>query len=120
MLALAGLPEEKVRAIAGKASVGRSFAHLLKAPDTAPVDAVRPAALFNYAMLLYYDSEWMLAEFNTMRQRGVPPQEMHRRACALQPNLTLRGRYGVYLTVVIVSAGILRCRISIVRRHWMR
>ncbi|OJY18730.1 MAG: arylsulfatase [Pandoraea sp. 64-18] len=91
LLALAGLPEEKVRAIAGKASVGRSFAHLLKAPDTAPVDAVRPAALFNYAMLLYYDSEWMLAEFNTMRQRGVPPQEMHRRACALQPNLTLRG-----------------------------
>lgn len=91
LLALTGASDTRLRTLAGADAVGHSFAHLLHRPEAAPLHAVRPAALFNYAMLLYYDSEWMLAEFNALRAKGVPPAELHRRAAALQPNLHLRG-----------------------------
>jgi len=88
---LTGAPSDAHARITGLAAKGTSFAHLLSQPERADVNAIREAALCNYAMLLYYDSEWMLAEFNTMRERGVAPAEMHRRAAALQPDLRLRG-----------------------------
>ncbi|KAF1033596.1 arylsulfatase [Burkholderia cepacia] len=91
LVALTGAPADKVASVVGPDAKGSSFAHLLAQPERASVHAIRDAALFNYAMLLYYDSEWMLAEFRTMRDRGVPPDEMHRRAAALQPDLAQRG-----------------------------
>lgn len=42
-------------------------------------------------MLLYYDSEWMLKELGTLRQKGVPEDELLRRALAQQPDFRLRG-----------------------------
>ncbi|MFL9998081.1 sulfatase-like hydrolase/transferase [Paraburkholderia sediminicola] len=91
LVALTGAPSDAHARITGPATKGTSFAHLLAQPERADVNAIRAAALFNYGMLLYYDSEWMLAEFNTMGERGVTPAEMHRRAAALQPDLKLRG-----------------------------
>ncbi|WP_028225427.1 sulfatase-like hydrolase/transferase [Paraburkholderia ferrariae] len=91
LVALTGAPADTAARIVGPDAKGNSFAHLLAQPERAGVHAIRDATLFNYAMLLYYDSEWMLAEFRTMRERGVPPAEMHARAAALQPDLRQRG-----------------------------
>ncbi|HEB3530091.1 TPA: hypothetical protein RZC51_001572 [Burkholderia cenocepacia] len=60
-------------------------------PEAAKVNSVRPAALFNYAMLTYFDSEWVLKEMNLLRTRGMPESEVRQRAMALQPVFRLRG-----------------------------
>lgn len=91
LVALTGASADTVARVVGPDAKGSSFAHLLAQPERADLHAIRDATLFNYAMLLYYDSEWMLAEFKTMRERGVPPAEMHARAAALQPDLAQRG-----------------------------
>ena len=54
-------------------------------------DIVRSATLFNYAMLLYYDSEWMLKELSALREKGVPEDVLRKRALAQQPDFRLRG-----------------------------
>lgn len=91
LVAFTGVSPDTRANITGPDIKGSSFAHLLARPERAELNAIREAALFNYAMLLYYDSEWMLAEFKTMRERGVAAAEMHRHAAALQPDLNLRG-----------------------------
>jgi choline-sulfatase len=42
-------------------------------------------------VLLYYDSEWMLKELHTLRDKGIPEEEVRRRALAQQPDFRLRG-----------------------------
>ncbi|WP_232454413.1 hypothetical protein [Burkholderia ubonensis] len=91
LLGLTGLDDARIASIAGSALKGHNLAQLLAQPAAAKPHAVRDAALFNYAMLLYYDSEWMLKEQMTMREKGVPEDELLRRALALQPDFRLRG-----------------------------
>ncbi|MFG1478717.1 sulfatase-like hydrolase/transferase [Xanthobacter sp. V4C-4] len=57
LIALTGAPES-ARAKAASGLKGRDFSGLLKAGANAKVDAVRPAALFNYNMLSYQDVTW--------------------------------------------------------------
>jgi arylsulfatase A-like enzyme len=90
LLGLTGLDGARMAKIAGSSLKGRNFAPLLANPAGANVDALRPATLFNYAMLLYYDSEWMLKELTLLREKGVPEEEIMRRALA-QPDFRLRG-----------------------------
>lgn len=91
LLGLTGLDEARLQAIGGDALKGHNLTQLLGRPEHAQIDAVRSSALFNYAMLLYYDSEWMLKEFKTLREKGVPEEEIQRRALAQQPDFRLRG-----------------------------
>lgn len=91
LLGLTGLDDTRVSRIAGDAVKGHNLAPWLAKPDSADVNAVRPAALFNYAMLTYYDSEWMLKEFRTLRTKGVPEEEIQRRFVAQTPDFRLRG-----------------------------
>ncbi|MEX3982215.1 sulfatase-like hydrolase/transferase [Paraburkholderia sp. EG287A] len=91
LAALTGASSESCARITGPGVTGSSFAHLLAQPERAAIDAIREATLFNYAMLLYYDSEWMLAEVKTMLDRGISAAEMRRRVAALQPDLKQRG-----------------------------
>ncbi|WP_213308119.1 hypothetical protein [Paraburkholderia sacchari] len=91
LVAFTGMPSDTRASITGPNVKGSSCAHLLARPERAEINAIHEAVLFNYAMLLYYDSERMLAEFETMRERGVAAAEMHRHAAALQPDLNLRG-----------------------------
>ena len=46
------------RAKAAAGLPGRDFSALLRAPEQAGVDALRPASLFNYNMLSYQDAVW--------------------------------------------------------------
>ncbi len=50
---------------------GRDFSPLLHAPRQARVDALRPAALFNYNMLLYQDPAWFARLEQAMRTPGI-------------------------------------------------
>jgi choline-sulfatase len=91
LLSLTGLEKQRVTEIGGSALKGNDLTQLLTDPAKAGVHTIRNAALFNYAMLSYFDSEWMLQEQNLMRMKGVPEDEIHRRALALQPDFRLRG-----------------------------
>ncbi|WP_322058147.1 sulfatase-like hydrolase/transferase [Paraburkholderia sp. J63] len=91
LLGLTGMDPEAVSKVAGSAAKGRNFSHLLRNPELAETHAIRPAALFNYSMLVYYDSDWMLAELRAMREKGVPPDQIHKKMEAMQPRLDFRG-----------------------------
>ncbi|MCI3208129.1 MULTISPECIES: sulfatase-like hydrolase/transferase [Pandoraea] len=91
LLGLTGLDAAGVARVAGDAAHGHDLTPLLRRPERQAVDALRPAALFNYAMLLYYDSEWLAQEYATLRQKGVPIEEIHRRLIARQPDFRHRG-----------------------------
>src|SRR5499433_1846416 len=56
VLALTGRPADAV-ARAGTDLKGRDLSKVLSAPEQAPIDAVRPAALYNYNMFLYLDAK---------------------------------------------------------------
>ncbi len=91
LLGLTGLDADNVARIAGKAAHGHDLTPLLRRPERQAVDVLRPATLFNYAMLLFYDSEWLAQEYATLRQKGVPVDEIHRRVIARQPDFRHRG-----------------------------
>jgi arylsulfatase A-like enzyme len=57
LLALTGA-DNQARAQAAAGLPGRDFSPLMAAPQTAAVDALRPAALFNYDMLTFQDATW--------------------------------------------------------------
>ncbi|MEM5332379.1 arylsulfatase, partial [Paraburkholderia sp. JHI2823] len=90
-LGLTGLDAARLQTVGGAALKGHDLTQLLGKPEQARVDTVRSTALFNYAMLLYYDSEWMIKEFKTLHEKGVPEEEVRRRAVAQQPDFRLRG-----------------------------
>ncbi|WP_322042294.1 sulfatase-like hydrolase/transferase [Paraburkholderia sp. J67] len=91
LLGLTGLDPARRAAIGGPALKGHDLTAWLAAPEKAQTNSVRDTSLFNYAMLLYYDSEWMLKELSTLREKGVPEDELRRRALAQQPDFRLRG-----------------------------
>lgn len=57
MIALTGLDAQS-QAKAAEGLKGHDLSKLLKSPATAKIDAIRPAALFNYNMLSYQDVVW--------------------------------------------------------------
>jgi arylsulfatase A-like enzyme len=71
LLALTGADPVRVRAVA-TGLPGRSFIHLLKEPTGVAVDALRPAALFNYNMLTYQDAKWAARMETAIRNTSVP------------------------------------------------
>lgn len=91
LLGLAGLDDARIGKIGGGALKGHNFVSCLANAETAKIHSVRPAALFNYAMLTYFDREWVLKEMNLLRARGMPESEVRQRAMALQPDFRLRG-----------------------------
>ncbi|TDY15497.1 choline-sulfatase [Paraburkholderia sp. BL6665CI2N2] len=91
LLGLTGLDSERIRRLAGDAAKGHNLAPLLGMPESVKINEVRQSALFNYAMLSFYDSEWILKEVNTLRSKGISKEEIHRLVLAQQPDLRLRG-----------------------------
>lgn len=67
---------------------GRDFSGLLANPGSARVDAVRPAALFNYNMFAYLDGDYLLKAVEYIQQGGNPKDL---RQGGLVPNMTKRG-----------------------------
>jgi hypothetical protein len=57
-LSLTGKAESE-RKLAGDRLPGRDFSALLRAPERAGLDALRPATLFNFNMLLYQEAKWI-------------------------------------------------------------
>ena len=57
LLRLTGRPAEDVNR-AGAGLKGRDLSRVLSAPEQAPINAVRPAALYNYNMFSYLDAKW--------------------------------------------------------------
>ena len=60
LLALTGASPDAVKKAADGLK-GRDFSGLLKHPQGAKVDTLRPAALFNYNMLTFQDAKWAAA-----------------------------------------------------------
>ena len=91
LLSFTGLDLEQRQAIQGDAIKGKNLAPLLATPDTASIDAVREATLYNYGMMLYFDSDWVLTELTLLRRSGLPEPELQQRVMANQPDFALRG-----------------------------
>jgi arylsulfatase A-like enzyme len=89
LLALTGKPPDAV-ARASADLKGRDLSKVLSAPERAPTDAVRPAALFNYNMFSYLDAEW----FGSFVRTGMSKEWALKKIAklvTLQPNWRNRG-----------------------------
>lgn len=76
LLALTGKTEGELK-LAAEKSPGRDFSPLLRAPERASLDALRPAALFNFNMLLYQDAKWIARLEEMLRTPGISgPQKV--------------------------------------------
>lgn len=76
LLALTGRTGNDLRT-ASDGLPGRDFSPLLRAPTAAGLDAVRPATLFNYDMLLYQDAAWIARLEQMLRTPGITgPQKV--------------------------------------------
>lgn len=91
LLGLTGRDAADVTLIAGEGAHGHNLASLLRNPEGAEVNALRGAALFNYAMLLFYDSEWLEWELKIMHEKGLSADEIRRRVQTRQPDFRHRG-----------------------------
>jgi len=89
MLALTGRPAEAV-ARAGTDLKGRDLSKVLSAPEQAPTNAARPAALFNYNMFSYLDAQWF-APLIRLVVSDEPMVEKVVRLVTLQPDFKNRG-----------------------------
>ncbi|MFG1396618.1 sulfatase-like hydrolase/transferase [Roseixanthobacter pseudopolyaromaticivorans] len=74
LLALTGVGADGVKK-AAEGLKGRDFSHLLADPAKAAVDALRPAALFNYNMLSFQDAKWARQIDDFMDSTEVPTAE---------------------------------------------
>ncbi|WP_321944488.1 sulfatase-like hydrolase/transferase [Paraburkholderia tropica] len=90
LLGLTGLPDERL-ASEMKGLRGRSMIDALSEPQRAPVDMIRPAALFNYHMLSSVDAHWYAEELKTILNPNTAREEKLKRASAIQPDLSSRG-----------------------------
>jgi arylsulfatase A-like enzyme len=70
LLALTGKTQEQ-RKLAGDGLPGRDFSPLLRAPERAGLDAMRPATLFSFNMLLYQDANWIARLEQMLRTPGL-------------------------------------------------
>ncbi|GGJ09942.1 sulfatase-like hydrolase/transferase [Neoroseomonas lacus] len=74
LLALTGAaPASRGAAAAGLP--GRDFSGLLRAPRGAGFDALRPAALFNYNMLLFQDAKWITRAEPVIHDKTMSPAQ---------------------------------------------
>jgi len=89
LLALTGRQAEDV-ARAGAGLKGRDLSKLLSAPEQAPIDGVRPAALYNYNMFSYLDAKWF-APMIRLVVSDEPMVEKIARIVLLQPDFNNRG-----------------------------
>jgi len=89
LLALTGRQAEDV-ARAGAGLKGRDLSKLLSAPEQAPIDGVRPAALYNYNMFSYLDAKWF-APMIRLVVSDEPMVEKIARIVLLQPDFNKRG-----------------------------
>ncbi|MEP9352426.1 sulfatase-like hydrolase/transferase [Xanthobacter sp. KR7-65] len=105
LLALTGAAPEAVKASAAGLP-GRDFSILLRAPQSAGFDALRPAALFNYNMLLFQDAKWIARAEKVIHDDSIPrPQkgawmlqyepDFHQR-CAIRSVFDGRYRFSRY------------------------
>ncbi|MGI9200582.1 MAG: sulfatase-like hydrolase/transferase [Woeseiaceae bacterium] len=73
---------------------GKDFSPLLHDPASAPYDAIRPGALFNYNMFAYLDREF-ISNISTFLRDGGDPADLPNQSW--RPNLANRGAIrGVY------------------------
>lgn len=91
LLGLTGLPQAEIARMAGAEAKGHSFAHLLSRPEAAEANTLREAALFNYSMLTFYDSEWMFNELKTLHDKGMTQEQREAHARSMTPDFALRG-----------------------------
>ena len=89
LLRLTGRPAEDI----GRAGVGlkgRDLSKVLSAPEAAPINAVRPAALYNYNMFSYLDAKWF-APLIRIVVSDEPLVEKAARLVMQQPDFNNRG-----------------------------
>jgi arylsulfatase len=67
---------------------GRDIAPLLRDPEAARIDAIRPAALFNYNMFAYIDGDFLMQVSRFIREGGKPADLPNQ---GWRPNLAKRG-----------------------------
>ena len=89
LLRLTGRPAEDVNR-AGAGLKGRDLSKVLSAPEEAPINAVRPAALYNYNMFSYLDAKWF-APLIRIVVSDEPLVEKAARLVMQQPDFNNRG-----------------------------
>jgi arylsulfatase A-like enzyme len=67
---------------------GHDISAVLRDPEAAAFDAIRPGSLFNYNMLAYLDSEFML-KISAFFREGGNPADLQKKGW--RPNLSKRG-----------------------------
>ena len=67
---------------------GKDFSHLLAAPGSANLDALRDGMLFNYNMFAYVDGDFLLRAVAHIKQGGKPNELKN---AGIVPNLMKRG-----------------------------
>jgi len=87
LVAMSGAPAEQRAAIV-KGLPGKDLSGLFAAPETAPLDAVRDGALFNYNMFAYLDGDFLHKALE-FRKSGGRRDGM--KAAGIVPDLTKRG-----------------------------
>ena len=85
LLALTGASPDSV-AKAADGLKGRDFSGLLKHPETAAVDTLRPAALFNYNMLSFQDAKWAQKMDDFMKSSGVSKADKIKKLVEIEPD----------------------------------
>jgi len=89
LLRLTGRPAEDVNR-AGAGLKGGDLSKVLNAPEEAPINAVRPAALYNYNMFSYLDAKWF-APLIRIVVSDEPMVEKAARLVMQQPDFNNRG-----------------------------
>jgi hypothetical protein len=51
---------------------GSDISAVLREPEAAPFDAIRPGALFNYNMFAYLDADFLMSVSRFIREGGKP------------------------------------------------
>lgn len=84
ILSLAGVTEAQLHKQAPNLK-GRDISKLLESPETAPSNALRDTALYNYNMWLYIDANYMNEVYKAVSNNQSPGE------LGLKPNLRKRG-----------------------------
>jgi arylsulfatase A-like enzyme len=69
---------------------GKDFSMLLKNPNQAKIDAVRPTALFNFDMLSYQDVKWAALTVDTKKYKALAPAQQLAMLSKYPPNFSNR------------------------------
>jgi arylsulfatase len=87
LVAMSGADEKRRHAIVGRLP-GKDFSRVLAAPESAAIDAVRPAVLFNYNMFAYLDGDYLNKAVDYV-QKGGNPKEL--KQAGIVPDMMKRG-----------------------------